>query len=197
MGPEPGARAQDYPDGLGREVQPGSKLLLTAHYELSAGAAPDQSVLRFKLDESVATKVEGLAVVNPLWTTGKAMLIPAGDPEVTYSYNYDPSAWFNLGRPIKVHDVALHMHEWGTSATLGVLRANGTVDCLLHIEEWDFDWQGEYFLEQPVELTLGDRLFVECTFDNSAANQPDGQEPQDLWWGDDKEMCIGSLLISS
>ncbi len=193
----PGARAQDYPEGLGREVRPGSKLLFSAHYELSAGPAPDQSSLRFKLDDTVETKVEGLAVFNPLWATTKAMLIPAGDADVKHTYSYDPSAWFKLGKPIKVHDVALHMHEWGTSATLGVVRSNGDVDCLLHIEEWDFNWQGEYFLENPVELRLGDKLFVECHFDNSESNQPTGQEPQDLWWGDDKEMCIGSLLISS
>lgn len=193
----PGARAQDYPEGLGREVLPGSKLLLSAHYELSAGAAPDQSVLRFKLEDEVTTKVEGLAVFDPLWVTTRDMMIPAGAADVRHSYSYDPSAWFKLGQPIQVHDVALHMHEWGTKATLGIIRSTGEVECLLHIEQWDFDWQGEYFLEQPVELRLGDKLYVDCHFDNSAGNQPDGQQPRDLWWGDDMEMCIGSLLISS
>ncbi|MCA9713198.1 MAG: monooxygenase [Myxococcales bacterium] len=193
----PGAAAHDYPSGLGREVKPGSKLLLSAHYELSAGPAPDQSAIRFKLDDSVATPVEGAAVVNPSWLVGESMLIPAGEADVAYSYAYDLSAWLKLGKTVTVHDVALHMHEWGSSATLGVIRGDGEIECLLHIDDWDFAWQGEYFLKEPVELRYGDRLYVECIFDNSAGNQPDGGEPQDLWWGDDKEMCIGSVLISS
>ncbi|MGB1016429.1 MAG: hypothetical protein ACPG4T_19985 [Nannocystaceae bacterium] len=192
----PGSLGQDYPEGLGRAVKPGSKLLLAAHYELSAGSAPDQSTLRFRLEDRVETEVEGLAVMNPLWLFDGAMKIPAGDPDVMHAYAYDPTAWFNLGRPLKVHDVSLHMHEWGTQASLAILRANGDVDCLLQIDAWDFDWQGEYFLQEPAVLHLGDRLYVECHFDNSAENQPNGEAASDLSWGDDLEMCIGSVLIS-
>jgi hypothetical protein len=192
----PGAAVHDFPAGLGRKVAAGSKVLLNVHYELSAGAAPDQTSVRFKLEDSVATEVEGLAVMNPAWLVGKTMMIPAGESDVVHSYAYDPATWLNLGQSLRVHNVALHMHEFGTSASIAVFRANGDVDCLLHIDEWDIDWQGEYFVAAPVTLNFGDRLYVECHFDNSAANQPDGGTPQDLWWGDDKEMCIGSLLFS-
>lgn len=192
----PGGVVQDFPAGLGRKVAGGSRVLLNVHYELSAGAAPDQTSVRFKLDSSVATEIEGLAVMNPAWLIGKAMKIPAGDADVMHAYAYDPSTWFNLGQPLEVHNVSLHMHELGSRASLAVLRLDGSVDCLLHIEDWDFDWQGNYFLAEPVTLRFGDRLYVECHFDNSAENQPNGEAPQDLWWGDDKEMCIGSVLIS-
>jgi hypothetical protein len=192
----PGAGIHDFPDGLGRKVKANSQILLDVHYELSAGAAPDQTSVRFKLDDSVSTEVEGLAVMNPAWLVGKAMKIPAGDSDVEHGYAYDPATWLNFGQSMKIHNVSLHMHEFGTRASLAILRANGDVDCLLHIEKWNFDWQGEYFLEQPVTLKFGDRLYVECHFDNSAANQPNGEAPQDLWWGDDKEMCIASALYS-
>jgi hypothetical protein len=88
------------------------------------------------------------------------------------------------------------MHEYGSRASIAILRANGDVDCLLHIEDWDYAWQGEYWLAQPVTVRFGDRLYVECHFDNSAANQPGDGAPRDLWWGDDKEMCFASVLIS-
>lgn len=192
----PGAGIHDFPSGLGRKVKGKSRVLLNIHYELSAGAAPDQTSIRFKLDDSVSTEVEGLAVVNPAWLVGKTMKIPAGESDVVHGYAYDPSTWTNWGKSMTVHNVSLHMHEFGTRASLAVFRANGDVDCLLHIEKWDFDWQGEYFLALPVTLRAGDQLYVECHFDNSAANQPDGQAPRDLWWGDDKEMCLASLLVS-
>ncbi|HLT34714.1 MAG TPA: hypothetical protein VK034_00480 [Enhygromyxa sp.] len=192
----PGAGVHDFPDGLGRRVRANTKVLLNVHYELSAGPAPDQTSVRFRLDDSVATEVEGLAVMNPAWLVGKTMRIPAGESDVVHGYAYDPATWFNLGQSLQVHNVSLHMHEFGARASLAVLRANGDVDCLLHIDDWDFDWQGEYWLASPVMLRFGDRLYVECHFDNSTSNQPDGGAPRDLWWGDDQEMCVGSVLVS-
>lgn len=192
----PGQPVADFPVGLGRRVRAGGRVLLDIHYELSAGAAPDQTAVRFKIDDSVPTEVDGLAVMNPAWLLADTMLIPAGEPDVEHGYAYDPSTWFNLGQTLTIHSVSLHMHELGTRASLAILRADGSTDCLLHIEDWDFDWQGEYFLSVPVSIGFGDRLYVECHFDNSAANQPDGGPPEDLWWGDDEEMCIASVLVS-
>lgn len=61
---------------------------------------------------------------------------------------------------------------------LAVLRANGDVDCLLHIDEWNFDWQGEYFLAVPVTLEFGDRLYVESHFDNARPISPTAVPPR-------------------
>lgn len=192
----PGANIHDFPPGLGRKVRANSRLLLNVHYELSAGAAPDQTGIRFKLDDTVTTEVEGLAVMDLAWVVGKSMMIPAGDPDVVHDYAYDPSTWFNFGQALKIHNVSLHMHERGSTASLAIMRANGDVDCLLHIEDWDYAWQGEYWLAEPITVRFGDRLYVQCHFDNSEEHQPKGEVPGDLWWGDDKEMCIGSVLIS-
>jgi hypothetical protein len=192
----PGGGVQDYPTGLGRKVKRNSAVVLAIHYEISAGAAPDQTSVRFKFDDSVETEVEGLAVMDAAWLVGKTMMIPAGDTDVVHKYAYDPATWFNFGQSIKIHNVSLHMHEYGTRASLAIFRRNGDIDCLLHIEEWDFDWQGEYFLREPVTMRYGDKIFIECHFDNGPDHQIGDEKPSDLWWGDDKEMCIGSLMIS-
>jgi hypothetical protein len=192
----PGANIHDFPDGLGRRVRANSRLLVNIHYEISGGTGPDQTSIQFKLDDAVTTEVEGLAVMDPAWLIGNVMAVPAGDADVQHDYAYDPSTWFNFGQPLKIHNVSLHMHELGSSASLAVLRLDGSVDCLLHIEDWDYDWQGEYFLAEPVTVRFGDRLYVECHFDNSEENQRDGEAPRDLAWGDDKEMCIASVMIS-
>lgn len=120
------------------------------------------------------------------------MLIPAGEPDVTFAYGYDPTLVTN-GGAFLVHGVSLHMHERGASA---IERADGSLECLLHIADWDYHWQGEYLPTTPVRIAPGDQLKVECHFDNTAANQPNGAEPQNQWWGDNKEMCIASLMIS-
>jgi hypothetical protein len=192
----PGANVHDFPEGLGRRVRANSRLLLNIHYEISAGPAPDQTGIQFKLDESVATEVEGLAVMNPTWLVGNAMAIPADDSDVVHKYAYDPATWFNFGQDLRIHNVSLHMHELGTRASLAILRLDGSVDCLLHVEDWDYAWQGEYFLAEPITVGFGDKLYVECHFDNTAENQREGEEPRDIAWGDDQEMCIGSVMIS-
>jgi hypothetical protein len=192
----PGANIHDYPPGIGRRVRANSRLLLNVHYKLPGGTGPDQTSIRFKLDDSVETEVEGLAVMDLAWVLGKSMMIPADDDDVVHDYAYDPATWFNFGQSILVHNVSLHMHERGSSASLAILRFNGDVDCLLHIDEWDYNWQGEYWLAEPITMNFGDRLYVQCHFDNSEGHQKPGETPRDLWWGDDKEMCIGSVLMS-
>ena len=53
-----------------------------------------------------------------------------------------------------------------------------------------------------MQLNPGDRLGLECHWDNSAGNQPfvDGQRvpPRELNWGEgtDDEMCLGGLYVT-
>jgi hypothetical protein len=70
------------------------------------------------------------------------------------------------------------------------------------VQDFDYHWQQGFVLQEPAELFLGeDTLYLSCTWDNSAENQPvrDGvvQEPRDVNWGSgvEDEMCIGFLYI--
>ena len=38
---------------------------------------------------------------------------------------------------------------------------------ILDIQDWDFHWQMEYHLAEPVRFEPGDKLRVRCVFDNS------------------------------
>lgn len=192
----PGSLGYDFPEGLGRTVTPGSKVILTNHYKYVPGmAAADRTTVGFRLEETVEREISGVVVYNPAWLLGKTMLIPAGETDATFTYGYDPTL-VTGGKPFLVHGVSLHMHERGASGSLAIERQGGELECLLHVADWDYHWQGEYLLSDGVRVEPGDQLKVECHFDNSQANQPGGVEPVDQWWGDSKEMCIASLLIS-
>jgi hypothetical protein len=62
------------------------------------------------------------------------------------------------------------------------------------------EWQGDYTFAEPVRLEPGDRLLVECVFDNSETNQRmvngELEAPRDLNWGEDQEMCVGYVTAS-
>lgn len=192
----PGSLGYDFPDGLGRSVAPGSKVIVANHYRYTPGMAQaDQTTVAFKIDDAVEREISGVVVYNPAWPVGQTMFIPKGETDATFTYGYDATL-VTGGEAFLVHGVSLHMHERGASGSLAIERQGGAPSCLLHVEDWDYHWQGEYLLREPVRVAPGDQLKVECHFDNSEANQPNGQEPEDQWWGDSKEMCIASLLIS-
>lgn len=67
----------------------------------------------------------------------------------------------------------------------------------MQINDYDFSWQGGAGFAESVTIQQGDRLVIECLWDNSAANQPivDGRQitPEDRDWGEGTtdEMCLG------
>jgi hypothetical protein len=196
----PGYHGVEFPHGLGRQIPAGSALVLNMHYDTGSGVGVDQSQVQLMLADQVDKEATGTGIVNPLWLIDDGMHIAAGDPDAVAWFAYEPTIVFGDHRgPIDIYAVNQHMHELGTIGRLAILRGDGSVDCLLNISDWDFDWLGEYWLREPVTLYPGDRLYVECHWDNSAGNQKivDGEQQvaRDLAWGTDQEMCAGVLTI--
>ena len=67
---------------------------------------------------------------------------------------------------------------------------------LLHIPEWDFDWQNRYTYAQPVRLPAGAVIHSELVYDNSAAN-PDNPNvpPKRVRWGRETTDEMGSVTL--
>jgi hypothetical protein len=195
----PGQSGHDLPAGLGREIPGGTQVLLQMHYDVSSGApAPDRTAIELKLDDAVERQARTLPVGNPQWLIGDGLRIAAGDPDAVYWFAYDPTPLLSKGTPLELFSATIHMHDYGSAGSVAILRASGEVECLLDVDRYDFAWHGEYFFAAPVIIEPGDRIYVECHFDNTASNQKliDGEleAPRDLSWGTDREMC-GALLM--
>lgn len=193
----PGSRAAKMPEGTGQLVQPGSKIMLNMHYNvLSGDLSPDQTTFDFQVEEAVEKPGKMYFATDFSWPLAKSMNIPAGSESVVHSA---PVGDQQFGKdPYTIHVAGLHMHTLGTAARLFVERASGEQDCLVDIPSWDFDWQMGYNLAQPMHVGEGDRLHIECEYDNSAANQPPGEAPKDVNWGEDTfdEMCLGLVFVT-
>lgn len=198
----PGFVGVEFPGGVGIEIPDGAKVVLQMHYDIgaSASAAPDRTSVDLRLDTEVTANARGAVVMHPQWLFGSGLKIEAGAQDAVFAYRYDPTALYGR-KALHVLNANLHMHEIGRNGRLGIHRADGSYDCLLQIDDWDYDWQGEYWLETPARLEPGDELYVECHFDNTEANQPsiggEAREVSDLAWGNDQEMCIGFFLVSA
>jgi hypothetical protein len=210
----PGMSHLESPEGTGVQVDPGSSLIVQIHYNAVAGeAVADQTSLAFKVTDTVERPGTFIPIVNYGWVAGFTnMTIPAGEADVHHGVELERthdifayllgSQGFGPTEEVDVWRSALHMHLLGTRAELRIEQEDATEDCLLQIDDWDFNWQGDYRLEQPVAFGVGDTIKLDCWYDNSEANQPlvDGQpkQPETVGWGEGTydEMCLGVIYVA-
>jgi hypothetical protein len=195
----PGSLGRDLPAQTGLKMEPGSKIVMQIHYHTEHGtSAPDQSKLLFKLDETVAKEAFVMPFTNPDWGRQHTMPIPAGQMGVKHSYSApfsDYVASATGGRvpataTLQIYSSALHMHLLGQTTRLQVERKDTSSTCLLEIPRWNFHWQDNYVFKQTITVEPGDRMNLECTFDNPGA--------KDVNWGEgtEDEMCIGFVYVT-
>ena len=202
----PGQTGNVYPDGIGIRVKPGSTVVLQMHYNVVGGdPAPDQSRFEFHLEDQVAKEAWFGPFLDVSWVVG-LMEVPAGEAEVIHEVEGDARDLFNvvagedlpLQNGFSVHAVMFHMHNLGIRGQVARNR-RGQVTPFLNVERWDFNWQRQYVLEEPFEVQDGDLLNLQCVFNNSESNQPGGQAPVDVNWGEgsNDEMCVANMLITA
>jgi len=199
----PGLAGGDFPAGTGIEVPPGSRLILQFHYNLAhahmtGGPKPDRSTLEFEVADSVARRAAMLPIVDLGWIVAPATFaIPANGRRVQHSWHGDPAflarffgGGIDFDAGVTVEGVILHMHRLGLSGAVTLRHASGTVETLLRVPRWDFDWQRAYFLADPPTFRTGDRLGVSCTHRNTTGRT--------ITWGESSsdEMCFGFAYVA-
>lgn len=191
----PGAVGADFPAGTGIEIPPGSKLVLQMHYNTaSTPPAPDQTTILLKVDPTVDKPAAVLPFADPNWITKQTMDIPAHDADAMHQWAFDISPYVDqltdgvlaANQPFTIYSAALHMHTHGTHAITEIIRGSGDPDeCMLAIDKWDFHWQGTYELSTPKVVYPGDKISLECHWNNPGDTN--------LNWGEttEDEMCLG------
>ncbi|MGB0548700.1 MAG: hypothetical protein ACPGR8_06160, partial [Limisphaerales bacterium] len=114
--------------------------------------------------------------------------IPAGEE------NYELTSSFTTPVDIELIGVGAHMHYLGHTAKATATLPDGTTKPLFYIDEWDFNWQGDYFYETPVRLPAGTTVKGVVTFDNSAENPHNpSSPPRRVRWGLESTDEMGSV----
>lgn len=184
----PGAIPAVYPADAGIRIAPGSRLVLQVHYNTQGHApAPDQTLAELWLHDKPPAN---LLSIRPLPNFG--IQIAAGDADSKHSKGFDHSG----AKPWTIVGVMAHMHQLGKH--ISVHKEGAAPACLIDIPDWDFHWQQGYRFKPGEEVLVapGEKLVLECSYDNSAANQPavNGVQktPTDVTWGEGTgdEMCL-------
>ena len=186
----------DYPDGLGTKVPARSTIMLNVHYSIAnAPPKPDRTKIQFRVDDH-AVGYRGMAVANLAWMVGEAMRIPAGEKDAVFFYQYEPTL-FTRNKTVALRNVMPHMHAFASKIVVRIVHDDGRRECLLEIPHWHMGWQQPFWFKQPKRLDPGDELYIECHFDNSQENQPNGRAPRDIGWGgENQDMCAAFMSFT-
>ena len=84
------------------------------------------------------------------------------------------------------------MVERNACFTVGV-NPGGRKETILNVPRYDFNWQLEYYLREPLDVPAGARLKVTAWYDNSDKNPANPDPAATVRFGDQTwdEMMIG------
>ncbi len=93
-----------------------------------------------------------------------------------------------------------HAHVRARSVAVTAQPPGGSEMPLLRISDWDFNWQDQYVLAEPVRLSRGTRLTASWVFDNSAGNPRNPVLPPARvrwgWYSDDEMADVWLQLVA-
>lgn len=185
-----GGNARELPDGLAMRLPKNADLILSTHFHPSGKAEEEISTIGLYFAKEPPRKQHTGIQLPPLFGALEGLEIPAGAKE------YALTDSFVL--PVSVHAFGLgaHAHYLGKTMKLTASLPDGTVRTIAWIKDWDFAWQEQYLFADYVELPKGTKLDVRITYDNSADNPRNpNQPPQSVKWGEQSTDEMGSMTL--
>ena len=177
-----GEDAPVYVPGTAKRIPAGSTLVFQMHYTTDGEPGLDRSKLGLIFaDEPPAREIRTGMILNPLFE------LPPG------AANHAVEAEATFGADVKVWTMHPHMHLRGKDMTYTVTYPDGRSEIVLRVPRFDFGWQTDYWLAEPLLLPRGSKMHVSAHFDNSAANRANPDPTASVRWGDQtwEEMMIG------
>ena len=187
----PGSRPLEMPDGVGLALPAASRVVMQVHYHPHHGTpAPDRTELGIYLAKE---KPERTMFFIPL--INQSFTIPPNDA------NYRVTAQLPIRTPfpLQLWFIAPHMHLLGRKMNVQMEPLDGPNQCLIDIQDWDFNWQGAYRYREPIAVPTGTQFSLTAYYDNSTSNPRNPNDPpKAVSWGEETtdEMCIAFLGLT-
>ncbi|THD64274.1 hypothetical protein [Phenylobacterium sp.] len=83
-----------------------------------------------------------------------------------------------------LYGITPHAHVRGGSTQVSILYPDGKEQKLLALPRYDFNWQYEYFLKDPLKVPAGSKIIAKWTYDNSARNPGNPDPNKTVYWGE-------------
>jgi hypothetical protein len=185
----PGQRRLELPPGHALRIRAGIRLVLQMHY--TPTGRPEEDLTRVGL-----VFADPAEVTHEVFTIGgveQEFEIPPGAVDYAVEGELDrlPAAGVLLA-------VTSHMHLRGRSFRL-VAEGVAGGETLVDVPRYDFNWQHNYALCDPLPLHSIDRLRFVMTYDNSPANPFNPDPTEFVTWGDQtwEEMAVVFATVAT
>jgi hypothetical protein len=170
---QPGKLHTFVPRGLAWILETNCDLVLQLHLRPSGKPEVIQSSVGFYFTDEAPTNTPFKIGLQTF-----AIDIPAGASAHPVRESY------TLAADVEVLSVLPHAHYLGRDMQAIATLPDGKQQRLLHIANWDFNWQGEYLYEKPIFLPKGTTLSMVYLYDNSTNNARNpNQPPQRVRYG--------------
>jgi Flp pilus assembly protein TadD len=163
---QPGKVPSKGSDDLAWTLEKGTDLVLQVHMQPSGKPETLQPAVGFYFTDKPAANAP-----LKIGLSSYAIDIPAGEKNYTIRDSYV--------LPVDMHILGVlpHAHYLGKECRGYATLPDGTKKWLLLIKNWDFNWQGDYRYVNPVFLPKGTTVVMEFTYDNSAENERNPNQP--------------------
>ncbi len=178
----PGESPSVYDDGFGKILPAGSTLVFQMHYTPTGTVEKDRSKIGLIFaDKPVKKEMHTRGVFN------RRIKIPAN------TESHLETAKFTFEQDSYLVQLLPHMHLRGKSFTYTATYPTGEQEILLHVPQWDFNWQNGYRLAQPKLMPKGTKILCEAIYDNSEKNPANPNPNKRVRFGEQTwdEMLIG------
>lgn len=166
LGWTPGKQTSEARPGMAFRLWPGQDLVLQLHLVPTGKAESVRPRIGFYFTDVPPTVRFELLV---LWSEQIDIAPGTADYVVRDELTLPVAA--------SVHAIYPHAHYLCRRMKGTAVLPDGSERTLFRIDEWDFNWQGEYRFRQPVALPAGSKVALEYRYDNSAGNPKNPHQP--------------------
>jgi len=199
----PGGGFQQFPPGAVKRISAQNALAWNVHYTPTGRPATDQHRLGLWFAQApptheVITKRIGEAHI----IEGREFVAESADAEFpaipAFADDWRITAITPIQDDITLYALWPHMHVRGKDMTFIATYPDGREEVLLHVPKYDFQWQLQYQLVEPVHLPAGSTIKAIGHYDNSSANRNNPRPSAAVSWSEQSwdEMFNGWMEIS-
>ena len=177
----PGAGVSVFPQGTAKFLPRGASLVFQIHYTPNGTACEDIPRIGINFADKPEHEITTRAAFN------EKFRIPPG------AADHAVEGVYTFKAPQRIYSFSPHSHLRGKAFKYELLAPDGTAKTVLNIPKYDFNWQLEYRLREPIDVQAGTRLRVTGWYDNSDKNPANPDPTRWVTFGEQTsdEMMIG------
>jgi|SRR5579883_2046451 tetratricopeptide (TPR) repeat protein len=164
---KPGSTPHFEEQGFAWRLDPGNVLVLNTHLQPSGKPEEVRPEIALYFTGQTPSRFPLLVELE----NDDALGIPAG------ARDFQVSDDFTLPMDVDVQAIYPHAHYLGKRLEAYATLPDGKRVWLIRIPDWNFDWQAVYRYKEPVFLPKGSVVSMRFSYDNSAANVRNPNQP--------------------